>query len=82
MGDLLKSSPEEGLKVLTHSANLFPRNVNSHHNLAKAYAKTGNFEKAVYHQKDAVKITDSMQTWYQKRHLRILNEYQQKVDKK
>jgi tetratricopeptide (TPR) repeat protein len=76
---LLNSSHEEGIKVLKKSAQLFPTKLSSQHNLAKAYAKIGNFEKAVYHQKQAVKISETMQTWYQKRNKRILIEYQQKL---
>lgn len=79
---LLESSPDKGLKVLSQNINLFPKKVNSHHNLAKAYIQIGNYEKAVYHQDNAVKIADNMPTWYQKRHRKILAEYQQKLSEK
>lgn len=79
---LLESSQEEGIKVLAQNTRLFPNNVTSHHNLAKAYAQIGNFEKAVHHQKNTVKISDNMRTWYQKRHRRILDEYQHQLDSK
>lgn len=79
---LLASSKSAGLKVLTQIVELYPNDVNSHHNLAKAYAQLNDFIKAIAHQKDAVKISDQMQTWYQKRHRKILKEYQDKLDKK
>lgn len=78
---LLKSSPNEGLKVLQQNVDLFPKKINTHHNLAKAYAQLDNFNKAVTHQENAVKIANKMPTWYQKRHGEILAEYQQKLVK-
>jgi len=79
---LLKISPQKGIEVLTKNTHLFPNRVNSHHNLAKAYAQIDNFKKAVHNQEKAVGIADKMQTWYQKRHRRILAEYQQRLVKK
>jgi len=79
---LLKISPQKGIEVLTKNTHLFPNRVNSHHNLAKAYAQIDNLKKAVHNQEKAVKIADKMQTWYQKRHRIILAEYQQRLVKK
>ena len=72
---LLNSSQQEGLKVFTEMVQRYPKDAYSHHHLANAHAKLGDYESAVKHQKDAVKLADNMLTWHKKRHRRFLEDY-------
>ncbi|GAP76612.1 hypothetical protein W04_3173 [Pseudoalteromonas sp. SW0106-04] len=72
---LLERAPEEGLKIFAEMVKRYPLDAYSHHNLAKAYAKMGDYDTAVKYQKDAVKIADTMLTWHKKRHRRFLEKF-------
>jgi len=72
---LLDTSSQDGLKVFKEMVRRYPKDAYSHHNLARAYEKLGDFISAVKHQKDAVKLADNMLTWHKKRHRRFLKEY-------
>lgn len=75
----LAISPDKGLEVLQDNLRLYPDDTNSHHNLAKAYAILGDYKSAVLHQQQAVKLTETMLTWHQKRQQKFLDEYKQKL---
>lgn len=77
---LLTKSKSAGLKVLKQVVELYPNDINSHHNLAKAYAQLNIFSKAVEHQENAVEMSEQLQSWYKKRHRRLLTEYQAQLE--
>lgn len=72
---LLSSSTQAGMKVFKDMIKMFPKDAYSHHNLASAYEKQGDFENAVKHQRDAVKLADNMLGWHKKRHYKFLEDY-------
>ncbi|MBC3766089.1 alpha/beta hydrolase-fold protein [Neptunicella marina] len=72
---LLKTSPEKGLAVFRELVKQYPDDAYSHHNLAEAFASLGDYDNAVKHQRDAVKLADKMLTWHQKRQQKILEDY-------
>ncbi len=76
---LLDVDQTKGLSVLQQSLELYPNDAYSYHNLAKAYAKLGNYLLAVKYQKSAVLIADNMLTWHKKRHRKFLTQYQEKL---
>ena len=75
---LLNASQQDGLLVFKEMVKRYPEDTYSHHNLAKAYDKLGDFKNAIKHQKDAVKFSDKMLTWHKKRHRRFLEDYSSK----
>jgi len=77
---LLKTSKQAGMKVFKDMINLYPEDAYSHHYLASAYEKQGDFENAIKHQRDAVKLADNMLTWHKKRHNKYLVDYLSKSD--
>ncbi|MBU2972521.1 esterase [Pseudoalteromonas sp. C2R02] len=77
---LLKTSQQAGIQVFKQMIVLYPEDAYSHHNLASAYEKVGDFENAVKHQRDAVKFADNMITWHKKRHQKFLTDYLSKSD--
>lgn len=76
---LLDLDQAKGLSVLQQSLELYPDDAYSYHNLAKAYAKLGNYLLAVKYQKSAVVIADNMRTWHKKRQRKFLTQYQEKL---
>lgn len=78
---LLESSPQDAIKVFRDMVKRYPNDAYSHHHLARAYAKLGDYDTAVKYQGDAVKIADNMLTWHKKRHRRFLEKYTAKGSK-
>lgn len=77
---LLETAQQDGINIFKDMVHRYPKDAYSHHNLASVYAKWGNYEVALKHQKDAVKLADDMMTWHKKRHRRFLANYQSKYD--
>lgn len=74
----LSNSLEEGLQIYQVLVQLYPDDPYSYHNIAKAYAKYGDFQQAVVYQERAVNKAKPLSTWHQKRHQRFLDTYRLK----
>lgn len=77
---LLASSPNDGLAILIENVKRYPKDANTHHALASAYAQQGKYQQAVQHQTNASALADKMQTWHKKRQRQFLAEYQSKLN--
>lgn len=77
---LLKTSHQAAIQIFKQMIDLYPADAYSHHNLANAYEKIGDFENAVKHQQDAVKLANNMLTWHKNRHQKFLADYLSKSD--
>ncbi len=76
---LIEQEPDKGINVFNQLIKRYPDDAYSYHHLAKAYAKLGNFSQAVKHQEVAVKLSESMLTWHQKRMKKALEEFRAKL---
>lgn len=75
----LALSPDKGISMYQALTSHYPDDAYSHHYLAAAFAKTGDWKNAVKHQKVAAKLAEQLLTWHKKRHQRFLSQYQEKL---
>lgn len=77
---LLVSEPSEGIKVFQQLQQHYPDDAYSYHDLAQAYASTGNYAMAAAQQRLAVERAANMAGWHQKRISKALDEYLKKLE--
>lgn len=77
---LLAKEPKSAIAVFNKLQKKYPDDAYSFHNLARAYSQIGDYGNAVKYQTDAVKLSQKMLMWHQKRHKRFLQQYQAQAE--
>jgi tetratricopeptide (TPR) repeat protein len=79
---LLEKSPEKAFSILETVIKTYPESAYAFHEIAKAYAKVGNYEKAVHYQEIATLKAKDMFRWHKNNLNNYLKEYKLKLTKK
>jgi len=78
---MIASAPEQALAIYQKTVNLYPESAYALYSLASAYAKQGNFNKAVSYQTQAVEKSKAMVSWHQNKHQEYLDKFKEELNK-